>query len=307
MFRVLLSVTITAALLLTLLALPLLYRIPNPLNSPLLNEVHELSHTALFFLVELLLLFALHYRWQMQPIKALLIASCATLSAGLGIELIQPFLDRTSSWLDMQRNLLGVIAANCAWLAMQSYLDNARRSALLGVAIATLLISGAGVYPWLIAQYKRDQTFPVLMDFEDKSLYRYADGAARGNLQIRPLPDSHAGDGPGARLFMPGDAQWPGMRVNNPYPDWSDYRKLKFDVYHSGRSDAVLGLNIYSAQSKRKPWGYKAFEILEGHNHLEFDLPTATAAGDEKITGFLIYSKSKGIDLSVYIDNIRLE
>src|SRR5690606_25858639 len=91
---------------------------------------------------------------------------------------------------------------------------------------------------------------------------------------------------PVGRLFMPGDKQWPGMRITNPYPDWSGYRKLKFDVFLADQRDAILGLNIYSAQRKRKPWGYKAFRIGEGRNQLEFELPAAPAS-KEDITDFL--------------------
>lgn len=306
MFRFFFPVTLTAVIFLPLLALPLFLRFPNPLNNPLMSELHEFSHTGLFFLVELLLLVAIRYQSQWRTIRVLLIATCVGFAAGAVIELVQPFFGRTSSWLDMQRNLLGIMAANCAWLATRTFLDSTQRLMLGGVAVGILIFSGAGIYPWLIAQHKRDQAFPVIMDFRDSSLYRYANGAADGQLQIVPAPGSHIDIGPVAQLHMPGTAQWPGMRIINPQPDWSAYRTLKFDVYHPGPEDATLGLNIYSAQNRRKPWGYKAFRIVEGHNHLAYDLPGSTDRTD-KITDFLIYSKSSGTNLTVYIDNIHLE
>ncbi len=306
MFRLISPAASAAAIFLPLLALPLFLRIPNPLNNPLMSELHEFSHTGLFFLVELLLLVVIRYRTQWRTTRVLLIATCIGFAAGGAVELVQPFFDRTSSWQDMQRNLLGIMAANCAWLATRAFLDGTQRTILGGLAVGILIISGAGIYPWLIAQHKRDQAFPVIMDFRDRSLYRYVEGAADAQLHIVPFPGSHTDIGPVAQLHMPGAAQWPGMRIINPYPDWSAYRKLKFDIYHPGLEDAALGLNIYSAPNRRKPWGYKAFRIVEGHNHLEFDLPGNTS-GTSEITDFLIYSKSRGADLTVYVDNIRLE
>ncbi len=292
-------------LILTLLSLPLFARMPNPLNNPLLKELHEASHALLFFGVGGILLLLVKWRTHWGPWRCVASVVVVCLALGAGIEWIQPFLGRHRTWLDMERNALGVIAAGGVFLALQSNMTWRSRVGAAALAVAALVWSGNQVFPWLKAQYLRNKQFPVIMDFDHDALLPYVENVAGGKLHIGPAPRSWIdGHKNAAQAFMPGRAQWPGIRILSPYPDWSGYRQLKFDIFFNG-PPAEIAINIYTAQRGRKPWAYKLFHLREGTNRLSVNLPHSETVAS--VTDFLVYSKTRNRDLTVYVDNLRLE
>lgn len=295
-----------SGLILALLSLPLFARMPNPLNNPLLQEIHEASHALLFFGVGGLLLQLVRWRTRWHPWRCIVVVVLTCLILGAAIEWVQPLLGRHRTWLDMERNALGVAAACGVFFALQS--GTYPRYRILAVALAVLALawSGKHVFPWLKAQYHRNSQFPLIMDFDQAALLSYMESVAGAKIRVVPAPDEwDEGRNRAARVVMPAEAQWPGIRIFNPYPDWSDHRVLKFDVYVQDKA-ADIAVNIYTAQQDRKPWVYKQLSLKEGTNRLEVSLPSSSGT-TAAVTDFLIYSKSKGRDITVLLDNLRLE
>ncbi len=292
-------------LILTLLSLPLFARMPNPLNNPLLKELHEASHALLFFGVGGILLLLVKWRTHWGPLRCLVTVVPLCIALGAAIEWIQPALGRHRTWLDMERNALGVIAAGGVFLAFQSGITWRRRIGAAALAIAALIWSGNQVFPWLKAQYLRNKQFPVIMDFDYSALLPYVENVAGGKVRVEPAPGPWmGGQGNSAKVLMPGKAQWPGIRIFSPYPDWSGYRRMKFDIFFEG-PPADIAINIYTAQRGRKPWAYKQFQLRDGSNRLKVDLPHSEKAAS--VTDFLVYSKTANRDITIFVDNLRLE
>lgn len=290
---------------LALLALPLFFRMPNPLGNPLLKELHEASHALLFFGVGGILLLLVRWRTAWGPWRCVAVVVAACLALGAAIELVQPAFGRHRTWLDMERNALGALAASGVFLALQSGSGWRTRVGASVLAVAALLWSGNEVFPWLKAQYLRNQQFPVIMDFEQPALLPYTEGVAGGKVHVGPAPKFwNSGQGNAAKVLMPGHKQWPGIRVFSPYPDWSGYRKLKFDIYLEG-PPADIAINVYTAERRRKPWVYRQFQLRQGANSLKVDLPHSETPAS--VSDFLIYSKSRNRDFTIYVDNLRVE
>lgn len=299
-----LLVPVMAALLLA----PLALRMPNPYGSELLLELHETSHTLLFFVVQLTLLFYLRSaRAHWRPLTLVLVATALSLTGGGAIELVQPLLERSRSWADMGRNLLGVLSASGVFLAVTR---PAGRMRALFLLLAALVLSGA-FWPLvnsLNRQMQRDRDFPLLMDFDEPATLSYVRRASRSRLSFEPAPPEWEGNNTQvARVTMPSDARWSGFVLRHPGHSWAEFGKLRFEVFSRHPDTVRIGVNLYSAENGRKTLRYQAFSVAPGLNDLSMNLTTGTSLEQHHITSVSWYSVSKGQDLELFFDNLRLE
>ncbi len=307
------SALLLLAILAALLYAPLALRVPNPYGSQLIREVHEASHTVLFFIVQITLLLYLRRtrpHWNL----AYLMLGTALFSLTFGgiIELVQPLLQRERSWDDMGRNLFGIAGACAAFYATRTRLPHPitrrRRAAALGLAGAVLL---GGFWPLLMAGYKqvlRDRDFPLLMNFDQPVTRGYVGRAARGKVKFQRAPAAWT-DNPSqvARVWMPATARWSGFVLYNPWHDWSRFKALRFEVYSPHGQTVQIAVNIYSAENGMKILRYKAFDVGPGFNDFTMDLTTGASLEQHHITSVSWYSITKGQDLELYFDNLRLQ
>lgn len=302
------STLVLAPVLAALLLAPLALSMPNPYGSELLLELHETSHTLLFFTVQLTLLFYLRsVRPSWRPFTQVLVATALSLTFGGAIELVQPFLQRSRSWADMGRNLLGVLSACGVFLAVTGP-GGWRRN--LSLAATGVIILGA-FWPLLNALHRqtvRDRDFPLLMNFDHPATRSYIIRASRSTVSIEDAPEGWADNvSKVARVVMPSAAPWSGFVLRHPSHDWSAFSRLRFEVFSLHPETVSIGVNLYSAENRMKTLRYKSFKVAPGLNDFSMDLTAGAPLDEHHITSVSWYSITKGQDLELFFDNLRLE
>jgi hypothetical protein len=299
----LLFIPVTGALLLA----PLALRMPNPYGDELIFELHEASHTVLFFVVQLAILFylrALCPAWRTTTLMLVTTALC--LSFGGLVELVQPLLQRSSSWEDMGRNFFGILAACGTFLALTS--RGWFRVTALAMVVLVLLGSTLPLMKAVHRQVLRNRDFPVLMDFDRPATLPYVIRAARSKLVIEDAPKAWIGNNTRvARVTMPATARWSGFVLRHPRHGWAKFNVLRFEVFSFHPVAVDIGVNFYSAENGRKVLRYKSFSVAPGLNVLAVDLTTGAPLDQHHIVSVSWYSISKGQDLELFFDNLRLE
>lgn len=292
-----------------LITLPIALRIPNPYGNPLIQEVHETSHTVLFFFAQLWLMF---YTKRLKPSwsLSLTVLSTACLTAVIGglIEIIQPHFNRSGNWRDWLRDLLGILGAAglyLGWHAKHSHLlirVSGYSVAFLAVGLSLIPITSTAHRQWM-----RYQQFPVLMDFEAATLNRLLRRAEYGKLKVMPAPQSWSeNDSQVLRVTMPKATRWSGFVLFQPFPYWDGYRELKFQVFSESPELTRIALNIYSVETRNAVLRYRAFDVKQGLNEFSVDLSEGKPIQDHHINRLLWYSITPERDVVLYFDHIHL-
>lgn len=296
-----------------LASIPLFVRVPNPYNNLLLNELHDCGHSFLFFLFHLLLLFLVRHlaiRFTRSEPIALILLGTSAISFAVGglIELIQPFVHRDSSWGDVGRNTLGIIAANGAFIAALPGIHSFwQKLAGAFVATGTLLLSLTPAAPWAYAQILRDQSFPLLMDYETPTLRKYLNAAAGARVHVVPAPAAwHENQSWVAQVTLPQGARYPGMQIRNPTPNWQHFHTLSFDAYSPNRRTEIIAVNIYSVEKRRIPFVHHKFAIEPGSHHYNLTLPEPDVLENNHISDVLWHAMTTEHSATLYLDNIVL-
>ncbi len=171
---------------------------------------------------------------------------------GAGAELLQIFLPRDADVVDFAKNVAG---AAC-FLAIQSTRDarltsswkaaNAvSRTLLLSVSTLVLIAALAPLLIWAAAYLQRSYAFPQIVSF-DSYLSRLFVEAQDAELQItKPPQDWHTAHAERVGRLNSGVGQYPGLWVNEPYPDWASYRFLRMGVYSEMGNPIQLTIRIH--------------------------------------------------------------
>lgn len=299
-----------AAISVGILLLPIILHIPNPYGNPVIKEVHETSHTVLFFFAQLALMVIVKKRRPEWRLASIMLGT-ALLTACLGgaIELVQPFVNRSRSWNDFGRDLWGIIAASGLYYGWRLR----RRAALIkGAAITVSLLALVLAFTPLLSemrkQWLRDRAFPMLMDFETPALRQKIGRTEYGRIKFGPAPEGWTGNrSQVVEVTMPKATRWSGFTHYHPVPNWKGFRQLTFEVFSPDEKPTRIALNIYSPESGDKVLRYHAFDIHQGENQLTVDLTTAPLLEGHHINRLLWYSISPERDVTLYFDNIRLQ
>jgi hypothetical protein len=280
----------------------------------LLDQVHDWGHVLLFFILHLINLFTLgriFRRSEGVKHSAVIIIFASTILFGLGgaIEIIQPFLGREASWGDMGRNGLGIMIANGIVMARLAKIHGAFLRAV-GVATSTaaLAISMAPTLPWAYAALERHRAFPVLIDFDHAYINKYLVAAFDAKITIISAPTDWKNNVSAvAQVESPPHPFYPGMQLRNTEVMWQDYSTLRFDVYSPNAVDEILAVNIYSAESERRPLQHTQVVIQPGARTYQVALPARDILSAHHITDIIWHRLNPENTITLYFDNISLE
>lgn len=293
-----------------LLLLPILFRIPNPYGNQVMQEVHETSHTILFFFAQLALMLIVQKRRPEWPLAYVMLGTgFACVCLGGLIELIQPYFQRSRSWIDLGRDVWGILAASGLYYGWQlPRRAPLVRSAAIGVSVLALFIAFTPIADALYRQWVRDRTFPVLIDFDNKTVRRLVGRAEYGRISFVPAPPDWTGNETlTAEVIMPKATRWSGFALYQPTPDWGGFSQMSFEVFSPLEKPARIAMNIYSVESKNKVLRYHSFEVQPGLNKFSVSLTNDPPVRGHYISRILWYSIAPEQDVTLYFDNVRLE
>jgi hypothetical protein len=289
------------------------------------RTLFETGHVPLFGVSALLMLRLVRVlRGSGSPERAdFLIALLATTVLSLSAEALQVFQPgRDANIADAGKNLAGglcflAIAAALRpqlWQGMGQDGPVAARlllaSALLALALALIPLGGVAWY-----YSKRAAAFPVLADFTQPWQRPFLT-LGRAELQRVPAPQGWpgaAGGKVGRITFL--DAPWPGVTVREPYPDWSGYQRLRFQVWSDLEQPVEIVLRVDDTHRERDHADRfnGSFIVMPGLNDFSVPLDTIAAGPRERrldladISQFILFSRRPEEPFALHFGLVWLE
>jgi VanZ family protein len=253
----------------------------------------------------------------------LLIALLATTVLSLATEALQVFQPgRDANIADAANNLVGVVCFLAIFAALRPALwrplgKDGRVAARLvlagaGLTLALALAPLAGI-GWYYAQ--RAAAFPVLADFT-QSWQRPFLNLGRSELQVVHAPGGWRemeGKKVSRLTFL--DAPWPGVTMREPYPDWSRYQVLRFEVWSDLEAPVELVLRVDDTHRQRAHADRfnGSFIVTPGLNDFSVPLETIAAGPRERrldltdVSQVIVFSRRPGEPFTLYFSPFRLE
>ena len=285
----------------------------------------EIGHLPLFGVAALMMLRIIRVlRGAAQPARAdFVIALLATVVLGLAAEALQVFQSgRHASIGDAVHNMTGAFSFLAIVAALKPALwrplgADGRVAARLVLAGATLLLV-LGLMPLAMAAWsyaKRADAFPVVADLT-ADWQRPFLSVGRSALEPVPAPpgwEATAGEDVARLTFL--DAPWPGVTVREPYPDWSGYGVLRFQVWSALAAPVELVLRVDDAHRRRAHQDrYNgSFIVMPGLNDFTVPLATIEQGPQERrlnlgeISQFIIFSRRPSEPFDLYFSPFWLE
>jgi hypothetical protein len=316
-----------------LMAFVLLVNTPD--RSMLWSAVLDAGHTPLFGLFALMILRAASARegptvgqTGSLRIRNYVLALGVTVGFGALTEVLQGLGSRHAELWDFIRDVLGgsaVLLLTCGFDRRagphpahgRSSRAQERSLRVILVFVPTVLLAVAflRVTTVAVAYLRREAIFPRICEFDDQwqaTLVGVHDAVlTRGEPAAGWGRD--ASDGATRLTFLP--AQYPGMSILEPHPDWTGYKRLVFDVYSEEPAPVGLVLRINDARHNNA-YGdrfNRTLVIQPGSNRISVALDDVLRAPRTRpmemthIRGLTLFAVDPPIPFSIYLDGFRLE
>lgn len=221
---------------------------PGPGTKRAGQALHDFAHAPVFACITILVLVLLAQRqrqprtpaWLQYPLAFLLAALL-----GLATEILQKWSGGDASWADLRSDVVGAAAACGAFAGFDrriARLDVRRCSLMAALALLTwhsLPFARVG-----LAYLHRNEEFPTLFDARDAGTDRFVVAtSAQLHYTTLPLGLGKAEGEPTLRVRLQ-SGDWPGVALEEPYPDWSGQRRLMIDVANPEETSLELTLRV---------------------------------------------------------------
>jgi hypothetical protein len=311
-----------------LLALALLSTLvvaETPGNTRLWAEIFNAGHAPLFGVVAVITLILSanilrsHFKHHMDHYIFSLF-SCAVF--GVVTELIQGQIGRDADPYDVLRDVAGAAAFLLAMATLDPAFKTRRlfsrliaRLSLRIVAALILVSTSTSAIIWCAAYFERDRRFPVLCEYDSylSNLFLIPEYAAVS--AVNP-PQGWVGDPVSKIGKLTFDlSTYPGLTFNEPYPDWTGYSFMSFDVFSPLGNSARLSVRVHDIHHN---WDIndrftKTFEIEPGINHISISMedirnaPVGRKMDMAAIRQIIIFTDSPAEPFSLYISPLKLQ
>lgn len=292
---------------LTLITLPLHFKLSVPVGNIAVKEFNEAGHTLLFFMLQLGIIWAF-LTWsgkQTVPAKALVILATITTLIGGAIEFIQPLFQREASVVDFLRNLLGISAASFTYWAWKGRPLHKPKLWPLICAFAFIFAGLFQALYWLRAQYIRDHQFPVIANFESVGMGKLWHTHRRAEMRVG-VPGALWPDNPSNALLVQTEANspWGGAVIEYVSPYWFDYDYLSMEIFSENAEFHRLEISLLPAASNHPPIKYH-ITAGPGENIIKLPINKDQNLNHQLISSVHWYSREK-FAVRFWLDNIQL-
>lgn len=310
--------------LLGLLALPW---IPIPSDTHLWNVFNDFGHVPLYGGVALILLFLARQfgeprGWSL--VSQYVIAVIGVVLLGVVSEGIQVWMpSRHSELADFLRDVVGAVCALGIFLTLDRHLagkwvvwQQAPRKHLVYAGVGLLIVIVLSpVFTWSYAYWDRTARFPSLCQFSSEWEMMFVQ-ATDSELRIVPPPvgwDKSRNDIVGHVMFYP--EKYPGIRIDEPYPDWRGFSHFRVEVYSELPVAQSLAIRIDDAHHTHEYADRfnQAITISPGLNHIHILLDDIRHAPLDReldlsaIKSVTLFAIRPPEEFSLYLDDMRLE
>lgn len=301
--------------------------IPVPSPTILLKAFYDFCHVPLFGGVAIILLYMARQLgeprgWSVGRQYGLAFIGAVVL--GALTEGVQFFSStRFAEWSDLLLDVLGAVGAlglsltydprftgpGARWrVDPRKQLVHAGVGLLVVVALSPVLV-------WSYAYWDRAARFPSLVQFSSAWEMKFVKGR-ESVVQIVPPPLSWGKprvDTVGHVVFYL--KHYPGIRLEEPYPDWRGFSRFHFEVYSELPKARPLNVRIDDAHHNNDYTDRfnRVITILPGLNHIHIPLddirhaPVGRELDLSAIKNVRLFAINPPEEFSLYVDNIRLE
>lgn len=308
------------------LALLLLLGVGRPPDDSLAwRTVYDLGHVPLFgcialFLLRIIRILGPPHRPAWADFLLALLATVVLSLASEAAQVGQP--GREASVGDALNNLTGAICflaiASAFRPALWRGLGAEGRPAARLVLVAAVLALAVAMSPLVTVAWHyamRRAAMPVVAEMGSRWQMPFT-SAPRASIERVPGPAewaARAGE-PVARVrFL--DAAWPGVTVREPWPDWSGYAQLRFEVWSELEAPVELALRIDDG-IRIRDYGDRyngSLIVMPGAN--DFALPLSTLKGAPRdrqmnladIAQLVLFTRRPVEPFELYVSDLWLE
>lgn len=301
--------------------------IPVPSQTFLWKAVNNFAHVPLFALVAILLLRGARM-WNEATARAPLRQYRFAMAGVLGFALLTEVLQSLSAtrhpeMSDVGRDLLGATCAlgwsvTCDQQMSGKWAQWRKFPRSVIIRSCVVLILGLTLLPvagWTYAYWDRAQRFPDLLQFSSYWEMKFVK-ASDSNLQLVPPPTGwkkSAEDRVGLVTFH--TKTYPGIRINEPYPDWRGYSHFLLDVFSEIPTPQSITIRIDDIHhnNEHSDRFNKAITISPGLNHIQIPIddirqaPVGREINLSAMKAVLFFAVNPPKEFSLYVDSIRLE
>lgn len=295
-----------------------------PEDTHLWREIHNAGHAPLSGILALALLgisrIVLGTRSR-SPIAHYVIALTLTVSIGAISEISQIPQQRDADIWDLIRDVAGTISFLALYMAIDPAVRQIRarfdwlRIALIVIAVLLLAATLVPSALWIVADLQRDKAIPNILTFESVWEEKYIT-VIDAELEIVKPPDGFidaGGESVGKLIMLP--ATYPGMRIDEPFPDWSGYSYFRFEAYSELDTTVQLAVRI---DDLWHDGGYPdrfnfVVKIQPGLNRISVPLekvrnaPVSREMDMTKIWAIHLFAFDIQDTIEVYLDNFRIQ
>lgn len=249
-----------------------------------------------------------------------LIALVTTVAIGALTEIMQLWTPRDANLADFARNIAGAACFLGLYSMHDSRLTGSwktkpTREIVTAASVVTLLAVFVPLLGWTAAYAHRSYTFPKIVSFESYWGRMFLDTQDADLIITDPPPRWTAAHSHSIARLTLKPAEYPGLRVMEPYPDWSGYGFLRFDIYSEMRSPIRLALRVHdwwhnNAYADR--FNYR-LTVLPGPNSFKIPMDTIRKApvGREldmrHIAALALFARNPQEPYAIDIDGMWLE
>ncbi len=298
-----------------------------PSHTFLWKAVNNFGHVPLFGLVAIVLLWMsrmLSHSSGRAGLRHYGIAMIGVLVLALLTESLQSLtVTRSSTLTDVVHDLLGATCGLVLFFTCDAHLTGAwvqwrqfPRNFILRVCV--MIVVGITLFPvlkWSYSYWERANRFPSMLEFTSDRELDFVK-ASGSQLQVVPPPlgwKQSSEDLVGLIMFYP--MKYPGIRLEEPYPDWQGYTYLRFDMYSELSHSQPIGIRIddtYRTEAFNNRFNRRIM-ILPGINHIQIPLEDIRQAPESRemdlstIRRMLLFAVNPAKQFTLYFDNLRLE
>jgi hypothetical protein len=303
----------------------LLEKLQLPDNSRLWREIQNAGHAVFFGILSLLIL-GLSIRFPGTRIKKhylhYLISLVLTTILGAISEYVQIAGPRDADIWDLVRDIAGTLSFLGLYMVFDKQMATfwgtwvrKIRFMVLGGVLLSILATFAPVALCIGAYLHRNRAFPAILRFE--SLWELKSLKLQ-DAQLAIVSPPHGwkanqGDSVGELTFQP--STYSGFVIEEPYPNWVDYKSLSFKVYSELESTINVNVRIDDVQHNGSydDRFTRAYAIKPGANKIVVPLndvkyaPVRRTMDMTAISAFYLFAFKTKASFAIYIDDIRLE
>jgi len=181
-------------------------------------------------------------------------------------------------------------------------------------AVIMILTISAPSLLWSAAFIYRDRIFPTICDFDSVLGNRFLK-TQHAILERTVAP--YEGEGKTANRVGKLEfevAEYPGLAIEEPYPDWSDYLSFEFTVYSEMDTAVKIGVRIEDLHHNNEYTDRfnGAFIISPGKNAISIPVdrikngPSTREMDMKNIRAIHVFTRRPGSGFVLYFDDFRL-